>query len=114
MKGKPQNAICAGVGERKFALWRNGESDDGHFPRCSGFADLAYGFDDALRAWLKTGGREQVIRSEDHEVEILATGFVGEFIDASGLRGFDAGAVVADVEHHDFNEIANAAIRVAE
>jgi hypothetical protein len=36
-----------------------------------------------------------------------------EFVKANGPRAVDAGAVVADVEHHDFNHIANTAIRIA-
>jgi hypothetical protein len=62
-----------------------------------------------LEAW----SGEQTIGSEDHEVKFLAAGFVSEFIKANGPRAFDAGAVVADVEDHDFDQIADTAIRIA-
>ena len=36
-----------------------------------------------------------------------------EFVNANGPRGSDTGAVVANVEDHDFDQIADTAIRIA-
>jgi hypothetical protein len=113
MEGKAQNTIYAGLSECKFMLGGDRECDDGHFARSSRFADLVDGFDNALRARLESGSWEEAIRGDDHEIEVFATGFVREFVNASRPRGLDAGAVVADVENHDFDEVANAAIRIA-
>jgi hypothetical protein len=39
---------------------------------------------------------------------------VGEFIKANGPCGSNTGAVVADVQDHDFDQIADTAIRIAD
>ena len=113
MEGKAQNTIYASAGERKFAFGRNREGDDGRFARRSHFADLVESFDSTLRARLEAGSGQEAVRRHDHEFEIFATSFVREFVDASGPRGFDAGAVVTDIQDHDFNQVANTAIRIA-
>jgi hypothetical protein len=66
-----------------------------------------------LRAKFEAGSREQILRSKDHKVKILAAGFVSEFVNASGPGGLDAGAVVAEVKDQYFNKIANTTIRIA-
>ena len=63
---------------------------------------------------LKARRGEQIVRSEDHKVKFFTTGFVREFINANRPGGFHTGAVVADVEDHDFNQVANAAIGIAD
>jgi hypothetical protein len=113
MKKKPQNTIDAGTGEGKFALRRDRESDNRHFARRSHFSNLLNSFDNPLRAKFEAGRRAKTVWSEDHKIKILAAGIVSEFVYASGSGGLDAGAVVADVEHHDFNHVANTAIRIA-
>ena len=113
MERKSQNTIDAGIGEGKFALGRGREGDNRHFARSSHFSNLLNSFDNPLRAKFEAGSREQILRSKDHKVKILAAGFVSEFVNASGPGGLDAGAVVADVQHHDFNHVANTAIRIA-
>jgi hypothetical protein len=113
VKGKAQNTIDPGIRERKFAFGRNRERDNGHFARGSHFADLVDSFDNALRARLEAGRWMKAVRRHDHEIEIFATGFVSKLVYASRPRGFDGGAVVTDIQNHDFNQVANAAIGIA-
>jgi hypothetical protein len=114
VKRKAENTIYARHSEGIILLGRDREGNDGHFAGDSYFADLVDGFNDALWARLEARGREEVVRSENHEIKFFAAGLVGEFVNASGSRRIDAGAVVADVEDHDFNSVANAAIRIAD
>jgi hypothetical protein len=74
---------------------------------------LTDGLDNTLRARLEAGSGEKTIRCHNHEIEIFATGFVSELVNASGPRGHDARAVVTDIQDHDFNQVANTAIRIA-
>jgi hypothetical protein len=71
------------------------------------------GFDGTLRTRLEAWRREQVVRREDHEIKFFAAGFMSKFVKANGPGSVDAGAVVADVEDHHFNLIADTAIRIA-
>jgi hypothetical protein len=71
-------------------------------------------FENALRARLEAGRREKAIWGGDHEIKIFATSFVSKLINASRPRGFDGGAVVTDIEDHDFNQVANTAIGIAD
>lgn len=112
MERKPKNTICAGIGDWKFPLRRNGKGDDRHFAWRPDFADLVHRFDNALRTRLEAGCRKEIVRRDNHEVEIFAAGFVGEFVDANRPDGIDAGAIIAEVEDKDFNKVANTAIRM--
>jgi hypothetical protein len=96
-----------------LALVRDGEGDNGHFAHGPDFADLADAFDNPLRTRLEAGSREEAVRSQYHKVEILAARFVSEFVNASGSGSINAGAIVADVQDHYFNQVANTAIRIA-
>ena len=113
MKRQAKNTISAGGAERKFTFRSDAEGDDRHFARRSDFADLAHRFDDALRTRFKTGCGKEVVGSEDHEIEIFAASLVSEFVNASGPRRADAGSVIAEVEDHYLNQVANTAIRIA-
>ena len=113
VKRKAENAVHARLSEGIFPLWRDRKCDDGHFAGDSHFADLVDGFEGALRAMLKARSGKQTVGSKDHEVIFFTAGFMGEFVKANGPRGFDAGAVLADVEDHDFDQIADTAIRIA-
>jgi hypothetical protein len=74
---------------------------------------LVDGFNNALRAKVEPGRREQVVRREDHDVKFFATSFVREFVNANGPGRVDTGAIVTKVQDHDFDQIANTAIRIA-
>lgn len=113
MERNAQNAIDACISKCKLLLGRDREADDGHFARRSHFANLIDGFNNALRAQVEPGRRQQVVRREDHDVKFFATGFMGEFVSANGPGRLDAGAVVAEVQDHDFDQIADTAIRIA-
>ena len=113
MERKAEDTIDAGLSECKLMLGRDRECDDGHFAWWPHFADLLDGFNNPLRAKVEPGRRQHVVRREDHEVKFFATGFVSEFVNANRPGGFDAGAVVTDVENHDFDQIADTAIGIA-
>jgi hypothetical protein len=113
MEWKAQNTIYASAAERKFPFGGNRERDNWHFARGSHFADLVESFVNALSARLEAGRRKEAVRRHDHKIEIFSTGFVRKFINANGLGGLDGGAIVADVEDHDFDQIADTAIRIA-
>jgi hypothetical protein len=113
MERKAENTIDAGLGESKFLLGGHGECNDGHFARKPHFADLVDGFNNPLRAKVEPRRRQHVIRRENHEIKFFATGLVREFVNANGPGALDAGAVVTEVEDHDFDQIADTAIRIA-
>jgi hypothetical protein len=113
VKGKAENTIDARHSEGIIPLGRGRECNDGHLAGDSHFADLVDGLDSALRARFKAWSGEQIVGSEDHEVKFFTTGFMREFIKANRPGGLDGGAVVAEVQNHDFNHVANTAIRIA-
>jgi hypothetical protein len=113
VKRQAEDAVCAGFGEVKFPFRSNRKGDHRHFARRSELSNLSNGFDDALRAGFETWSWEEIVGSEDHYVEIFAACVVCEFVDASSPGRIDAGAVIAEIENKDFNQIANTAIRMA-